>query len=177
MLNTNMTCPLQTGNEDVLLDYCARSLDAERKAMLESHIQHCPDCSEMARVQAEIWTALDAFDAEPVSAGFDRDLYARIHKLDEVPVWERYWAPVREYLQGQPAWKPVLSLAGASAVIAFVFLVQGDISQPAAEPPAAIDVRVVEQAERALEDMDMLRQFEVVIPADIGGANAQKEVL
>lgn len=172
MQNTKMTCPLQTDNADVLLDYCARVLDAERKQMLETHMAHCDECREMARAQTEIWTAMDAYDAEPVSADFDRRLYARMDEMDKVPAWERFWAPVREYLQGQPAWKPVLSIAAASAVLVVVFVVGGDAPQPVPMPAAVIDVRDVEQAERALEDIEMLRQFEAA-PAD----SAQKDVM
>ena len=172
MHNTKMTCPLQTDNADVLLDYCARALDAERKQMLEMHMAHCDECREMARAQSEIWTAMDAYDAEPVSPDFDRKLYARIEEMDQVPAWERFWAPVREYLQGQPAWKPVLSVAAASAVLVAVIVVGGDAPQPLPEPTAVIDVREVEQAERALEDIEMLRQFEASPPEP-----AQKEVL
>lgn len=172
MHNIKMTCPLQTDNADVLLDYCARALDAERKAMLETHMAHCEDCREMARAQTEIWTAMDSYDAEPISADFDRKLYARMEEMDQVPAWEKYWAPVREYLQGQPAWKPVLSVAAASAVLAVVFVVSGDTPQPLPAPAAVIDVRDVEQAERALEDIEMLRQFEAT-PAE----STQKDVL
>ncbi|MEO7653998.1 MAG: hypothetical protein ABIZ80_26365, partial [Bryobacteraceae bacterium] len=161
MHNTKMTCPLQTDNADVLLDYCARSLDAERKAMLELHMKSCGECREMAVAQSEIWSALDAYDAEPISADFDRNLYSRIEEMDRVPAWERFWAPVREYLQGQPAWKPVLSIAAASAVLLVVIAVRSDLPQPVNEPTAAIiDVRDVEQAEHVLEDLEMLRQFD-----------------
>lgn len=175
MLNHKMTCPLQSDHADVLLDYCARMLDPERKAMLERHMEQCADCREMARAQSEVWSAMDAFDAEPVSADFDRRLYARIDERETVTAWERFWAPVREYLQGQPAWKPVLSIAAASAVLAVVFLVQGDAPQPVTDQPAAVvDVKEVENV---LEDMEMLRQLEAPAPADSAGANAQKEVL
>lgn len=175
MLNHKMTCPLQSDNADVLLDYCARVLDPERKAMLERHMEQCGECREMARAQAEVWGAMDLYDADPVSADFDRRLYARIAETEKISAWERYWAPVREYLQGQPAWKPVLSIAAASAVLAVVFLVQGDAPQPATEQPAAVvDVKDVEHV---LEDMEMLHQMEAPAPADSAGANGQKEVL
>lgn len=178
MLNTKMTCPLQTDNADVLLDYCARSLDAERKTMLEKHMESCAGCREMASAQSQIWSAMDSYEAEAISADFDRKLYARIEEMDRVPAWERFWAPVREYLQGQPAWKPVLSVAAASAVFLVVIAVRPGVEQPIVEPNAnIIDVRVVEQAERALEDLEMLRQFDPLVPADSTGANAQKEVL
>jgi len=178
MQNTRMTCPLQTDNADVLLDYCARSLDAERTAMLETHMKSCADCREMAAAQAEVWSAMDAYEAEPISADFDRKLYARIEEIDRVPAWERFWAPIREYLHGQPGWKPVLSIAAASAVLLVVIAVKNDVSQPAVEPASAIvDVNDVEQAEHVLEDLEMLRQFSDGNAADSGGANAQKEVI
>lgn len=172
MLNHKMTCPLQTDNADVLLDYCARALDAERKRMLEAHMAQCAECRAMALEQKEIWSALDAYDAEPVSADFDRKLYARMDEEDQVPVWERLWAPVQDYLRRQPAWKPLLSVAAASAVLVLMFAVRGEAPKAIPEPGLIIDVRVVEQAERALEDMEMLRQFEAA-PAE----SAQKEVL
>jgi hypothetical protein len=71
MNNTKMTCPLQTDNADVLLDYCARVLDPERKEMLELHMAQCADCREMAEAQSHIWSAMDLYDAEPISADFD----------------------------------------------------------------------------------------------------------
>ena len=178
MLNAKMTCPLQTDNADVLLDYCARSLDAERTAMLEKHMENCAGCREMASAQSQIWSAMDSYEAEAISADFDRKLYARIEEMDRVPAWERFWAPVREYLKGQPAWKPVLSVAAASAVLFLVIAVRTGVEQPAVEPTAIIiDVRDVEQAERALEDLEMLRQFDASVPVDSTGSNARKEVL
>jgi anti-sigma-K factor RskA len=175
MQNTKMTCPLQTDNADVLLDYCARALDPERKAMLETHMEHCAECREMAAAQSQIWSAMDLYEAEAISADFDRKLYARIEERSSESAWERYWAPVREYLQGQPAWKPLLSVAAASAVLALVFLVRGDSIDPVTPPAATIDVREVEHVERALEDIEMLRQLDAPVPAD--SASTQKEVL
>lgn len=173
MNNFKMTCPLQTDNADVLLDYCARVLDPERKAMLEMHMAQCVGCREMAESQTQIWAAMDLYEAEPIAGDFDRKLYAKIAERETVPVWERYWAPVREYLQGQPAWKPVLSIAAASAALALVFLVRNDVPAPEAPSAVVIDVREVEQAERALEDIEMLRQLDAPTPVD----SAPKDVL
>lgn len=177
MKNTHMICPLQTGNEDVLLDYCARSLDAGRRALLEQHMSHCAECASMARQQAAVWNALDAYDADPISTGFDQALFARIEAAERVSPWQRLWTSVQDYLQGQPVWKPVLSLAAASAVLAVVFLVQDDHTHSGAHhAKAVVDVRDIEQAERALEDLEMLRQLESV-PADGMASGALKEVL
>ncbi|MBM3785953.1 MAG: hypothetical protein FJW30_16455 [Acidobacteria bacterium] len=158
MLDAKTTCPLQTDNADVLLDYCSRSLDPARRGMLERHMAYCSECREMAAGQAEIWSAMDMFDAEPVSADFDRRLYSRIADIEKVPAWERVWAPIRAYLQGQPAWKPVISAAAASAVLAIVILVRPEA--PTAPVAAPIEIQEVVEAEKALEDMDMLRQLD-----------------
>lgn len=162
MLDNKMTCPLQTDNTDILLDYCSRSLDPVRRAMFERHMVHCAECREMASAQSEIWMAMDAFEAEPVSADFDQKLYARIDRLEHVPAWDKFWAPVRSYLQGQPAWKPVLSVAAASAALAVVFFVRTDVMAP--QPLPAINVQEVVEAEKALEDLDMLGQLETEAP-------------
>lgn len=175
MLNGKMICPLQTGNEDVLLDYCARGLDPARLAMLESHMQSCATCREMAQSQSELWSALDAYEAELISADFDRKLYAKIEDANRVPAWERFWAPVRNYLEGQPAWKPVVSVAAASAVLALVFLVGGE-TETASREGGTPDDRVVEQAERVLEDLEMLRQFDLGPAAEARSAKTPAEV-
>ena len=54
-----------------------------------------------------------------------------------------------------------------------MFLVRGDSIDPVT-PPAAIDVHEVEHVERALEDIEMLRQLDAPAPAE---SPAQKEVL
>jgi len=175
MLNRKMTCPLQTDNADLLLDYCARALDQERKAQLEAHMEGCADCREMASAQAQVWSAMDLYDAEPISADFDRQLFDRIDRTEHSTAWQRLTRQVRDFFQLQPAWKPVLSVAAASAVVALFILVREESRQPAPQPTATFDVRDVEEAERALEDIEMLRQFDAA-PADPGGSG-QKEVI
>ena len=69
---------------------------------------------------------------------------------------------MRSYLQGQPAWKPVLSVAAASAALAVVFFVRTDGVAP--QPMPAINVQEVVEAEKALEDLDMLGQLEAEAP-------------
>src|SRR5690349_3128736 len=74
-----MNCPLEnTDTAGILLDYCSRKLDAERTLILERHIELCPACREFAENQRAVWSALDSWEAAPVSADFDRRLYARI---------------------------------------------------------------------------------------------------
>jgi hypothetical protein len=51
--------------------------------------------------------------------------------------------------------------------------VRNDVPAPVAPSAIVIDVREVEQAERALEDIEMLRQLDAPVVAD----SSQKDVL
>ena len=71
-----MICPLDDGeNAQQLLDYCTRKLDRPTAEILEKHMAICPACREFAAQQRAVWEALDGWEAEPVSADFDRRLY------------------------------------------------------------------------------------------------------
>jgi anti-sigma factor RsiW len=151
-----MKCPIETEeNAELLLAYCTRKLDAESAAVLERHIAICPACREFADGQKALWEALDAWEAAPVSADFDRRLYRRID--EEVPWWSRLLRPVRPMLvrQGLPV-----------AAAAFVVVMAGALLQgPAGAPPAAktesaqLESVQPEQVERALDAMQMLSEF------------------
>jgi anti-sigma factor RsiW len=180
MQEINNICPLQTDNADVLLDYCARTLDPERKAMLERHMSVCAECREMTVHQSAVWAALDEYDAEPISADFDQKLYGRIREMERVPLWQRIWAPVKAYLEGQPAWKPILPVALAACAVAVVILVRSDFGKAENGSGTTVVVQVVEQAERALEDLEMLRQFEAASSDAVTkseGSESQKDIL
>src|SRR2546429_35515 len=89
-----MICPLEDReNAQQLLDYCTRNLDAQAAAILERHIAICPACREFADNQRAVWQALDAWEAAPVSADFDRRLYERIEH--DVPWWHGLVRPLR----------------------------------------------------------------------------------
>lgn len=148
-----MTCPMQTReNVDLLLAYCARRLDPDTAAMLERHMDVCPECRAFGQAQQAVWNALDAWEAMPVAADFDRRLYHRIDAQEQSGWWNRLTSGWR------PVLRPVAPLAAACAmVVAAVWL-----QTPApVEPPAQAQGEVVEieQVERALEDLEMLRVF------------------
>lgn len=150
-----MECPVQTReNADLLLAYCARRLDPETAAALERHMQCCEACRTFGEGQRAVWSALDAWEAVPVSQDFDRRLYARIGAEQLRGFWSRLaqlWSPLRS--------RPALSLAAASLVLLVAFLVQSP--QTAPRPPE-VETVDVEQVERALDDLEMLRQVNLV---------------
>ncbi len=151
-----MNCPVSTGNPELLLDYAARRLSPETADLLARHMRVCPECTRFAEAQDKIWNALDAWEAAPVSADFDARLYARIDADSRRSFWSR--------LVGERfAWKPAVSFAGvvATAVLVTVLVVPPrQAEQPAVTAPDATRADLdAEQVERALEDLEMLRQL------------------
>src|SRR5712691_4128932 len=169
-----MNCPMVTlESADVLLEYCARKLDAENSAILERHIAICPACREFASGQRALWQALDSWEAAPVSPDFDSRLYQRIEK--EGSWLDLLTRPFRP-MPGRPPWvRQCLPLAAAACVA----VMAGALLQPPGvhpewahpellrgEPQAVLQTESAqlesvqpEQVEHALEAMQMLSDF------------------
>jgi anti-sigma factor RsiW len=148
-----MQCPVRNAEHaEILLDYCAGKLAPESLASFESHLEKCGECKEFCSRQVSAWTALDAWEAEPVSEKFDSALYARIEAFENRSWWKRL------------AWRPALSLGAAGAAMAVALLVQAPVHQPKVAVPSVHETTRVEtvepeQLERTLEDLEMLKQL------------------
>jgi hypothetical protein len=158
-----MRCPIETQETaELLLAYSARKLDPESAAGLERHMRVCPSCRAFAEGQRLVWEALDAWDAVPVSPDFDRRLYARIDR--EVSWWERTMRPFR----------PVLMRSGLPVAAAACLLVMAGmvLERPGAVPsipsgsPSQVEAVQADQVENALEDIELLREFNLAVGAD-----------
>jgi anti-sigma factor RsiW len=138
MIEGNMNCPI--GGKDgaeILLDYCAQTLEPARAAELEKHLEDCAECRRMVEAQREVWTALDQWTPPAVSADFDARLYARIAG-DETRSFWAWWN-----------WKPAVTLAALCAVLVVAFLVN-------LHRPVRADKIDIEQVEQTLDDLDIL---------------------
>ena len=159
-----MKCPIETReNAEVLLDYCARKLDAARTMILEEHIRICPSCREFADAQRAVWEALDAWEAAPVCADFDRRLYHRIE--NEVSWLDLLLRPLRPWMA-----RNALPIAAAVAVVVTAGAL---LDRPSAPPPASPESAQVEslqpeQVERALDDMQVVQEFNRLVRPDPG---------
>jgi hypothetical protein len=155
-----MKCPVQSGgNAEILLDYCAHSLDAQRAALLEQHMVECADCQAFHDAQSALWTTLDAWRSHPESLDFDRKIFARIDAETHQSRW-RQWRNVVETAHLQPA-MPVV--AACLAVVAGLLF---QTTRPASAPnellmhaEMRVDPSEIEQAESTLEDLEMLRRL------------------
>jgi hypothetical protein len=151
-----MNCPLENRQTaQLLLDYCTRKLDPESVAVLERHIGICNACRDFARGQRAVWQALDAWEAEPVSADFDRRLYRRIDA--QVSWWNPFLRPFHTV---------TLRRSLPATAMAFLLVIAGVLlERPAVSPPPApdgmtqVDTVQPEQVERALDTMEMLNEF------------------
>jgi len=152
-----MRCPIETQeNAELLLSYSARRLNPESTSILEAHMELCPACREFRDGQRALWEALDQWEARPISADFNRRLYRKIEEQDQLGWWERIFG------SGRPMFlRPALPLAATAflVLVAGLMIDPGRIVTTAGETP---QVREVEQVERTLEDMEMLRQFNLV---------------
>ena len=155
-----MRCPIETQeNAELLLSYSARRLNPESMAILEAHMEMCPTCREFRDGQKAVWEALDQWEARPISPDFDRRLYRRIEEQEQLGWWARIFGPMRPMFL-----KPALPLAATACLVlvaGFIIDNPGRISAPMVENPQAPEV---EQVERTLEDLEMLRQFNLVAP-------------
>ena len=158
-----MTCPLQTKNADVLLAYCSRKLGIEETALLDKHIETCAECRSMAEAQRTVWAALDTWEEIPVSADFDRRLYRRIEEQKRIPWWRQWLVPAI----GAPG-KPALALGAICATVFCAFLLKGpELTDMGTQ--VALEANEIDQAERVLEDLDMLKELGGLNHGEPGG--------
>ncbi len=156
-----MNCPLLAEDTtDVLLDYSAGRLDAKRTAMLETHMLSCVRCAAFRAEQTEVWAALELWEPEPVSMGFNRSLWQKIEESASAS-WYRKLVDALRF----GAWKPVFPLAAAVFVVAagFVFDHQGTgTPAPGILNGSGVSMNEVDQVEKTLDDLQLLRQFDAV---------------
>jgi anti-sigma factor RsiW len=158
-----MGCPTQDGIAELLLDYTARKLNPETTAIFERHMQQCAECARFASAQQQLWKALDSWEAAPLSDDFDDRLYARIDADAQRPWWHRVMWWQRAMVDGF-GWKPAAAAAMATLALGAFLLVPQRTETPA-QAPSRVEAGVhsdaiePEQVERALEDLEMLRQL------------------
>ena len=158
-----MICPLEAGNEGLLLDYAAGKLKADVRAQVERHVETCAACNRYAGAQQTVWQAFDNWEPAEVSLDFDRRLYARIEQ--DGSWWARLMRPLSPLLRHSV---PIAATAGLIVVAGLL------MNRPAGMPPAPapqsaqVENLQPEQLQSALDDMEMLRQFNQLVPDNAG---------
>jgi len=152
-------CPIEDGNgAELILAYGAGTLDPQTEAAFQQHMRSCESCRELAAAQREVWSALDHWTPVPVSSDFDEKLFRRIAQEEQSTWWQRLWS-------ANWSWRPALPVAAACAVLAAVVLLKAPESAPQPVTPVQPKVQI-EQVERALDDMELLKSLGVEVPAE-----------
>jgi anti-sigma factor RsiW len=151
-----MNCPLETQESSaLLLAYSSGRLDSESAVRVQRHLESCSACRQFVEHQAAVWDALDLWEAEPVSADFDRRLYQRIEQ--QVSWWDMLLRPFRPLLlhRGLPV------AAAAGMLIMAGVLLDRQATAPAVPPPESAQVEALQpdQVEHAVDEVEMLNQF------------------
>ncbi len=161
-----MNCPIRTGQgAEYFIAYGARTLSPDAQASLEFHMLECAECRRMAEAQVSVWSALDVWDPVAMPPDFnqqrfDQKLYARIAADEQRPWYRRAFDFNLNW-----SLRPAMPVAAACTAVIAAFLLRAPLmdqkpSAPTASTSASKSVDI-EQVERALDDIDMLKQLGV----------------
>jgi hypothetical protein len=136
---------------------------------LAAHVAVCASCARLRREQRALWSSMDAWEAPDVSAGFDRQLYARVGRRMAGPVGSLDW------LLGllRPT-RPAFATALACMLIIATMVVGRARHVPVPPRNAAIAIHAHErddpqQIQLALDDIQMLTDLDI-LPVGQGGS-------
>lgn len=155
-----MTCPCRGGDAVLLLDYALGRLAPAQAATVGEHARECEDCALALVEYSSVSDALDLWEAPAVSTRFNRQLWERIERAASAPWYSR----MADWLRLISV-KSAIPVAAMAVVIAAGFLL--DHPSGAVHPAATSHVSAAEadQAERTLDDLQLLRQFDAAVAA------------
>jgi anti-sigma factor RsiW len=140
---------------DLLLEFAAGRLDAGTRVRCESHMEVCPACREFVRSRRIVWQSLDAWEAPPISADFDRRLYASIER--EVAWWARALLPLRAVLVRR--WLPIAAAAGFILIAGIAVDRSTTVRKAPEKATVQLESLRPDQADNALQDLEMLQEI------------------
>jgi anti-sigma factor RsiW len=147
---------------DLLLEYSRGGLNQTASAELEEHLRTCSGCREFEARQREVWSALDVWEAPPVSPGFDARLYSR---LEHRPLLERMFGFLRPVNMRMLV--PAVAVAG---LVVTVVLVSERSNNPAPQPAGVAVTISDEGVENAVDELEILREFNGLMRPDAPGS-------
>lgn len=164
-------CPVREAEGiERLISYAAGTLGAAESSVLERHLAECAKCRKLAGEQKNVWEALEGWTPAPISSDFDRRLYQRIAMEGGRPWWRFLWPPRFSF-----GFRHAAPVALACVALAAAFLIPGPIAQqPVPHSLAAPQQKVdLEQVERTLDDLEMLKQFATPPATERNGTQSQ----
>lgn len=159
-----MRCPSANDELEILLDHAAGKLNAQAAREFTAHLQVCGACRDLAAAQQSLWKALDSLEETPISPDFNRRLYARIEAEENSRSFASRWVGSLTARWFPFSWRPLMPAAAVCATLAAALFLQIPAPRPlmtAEEGPVQIQAQKIDadQVERALDDLDMLKQL------------------
>ncbi len=153
--------------QEIIEQIIAQSGRPVLTAEVEAHVGACRTCAKVYLEQQALWRKLDAWEVPEVSPGFDHRLFARIGRRVSEP-----WAALDWLMRLLQPLQPRFAVALACIlIIATVVVDRGRHTAVPAAPVAATqpaDREDVQQVELALDDIQMLNDFEILPVAGEG---------
>lgn len=155
-----MICPSRRKDTTLLLDHASGRLAPAQSAPVAQHVSECDDCAAALLEYSSVSDALDMWEAPAISTHFNRRLWERIEAAASAPWHVR----VADWFRFHSL-KPAIPVAAAALVIAagFWFDHPSGVSHPAAT--SHVTATEADQAERTLDDLQLLRQFDAAVAA------------
>jgi hypothetical protein len=159
-------CPLQEGEQaGLFLSWMEGAMTAEESARLEEHAAGCASCRELMDGQKAVWAALEGWEPETVSQDFNRRLYAASDAEQAQPWWKRAMERAFPF-----PLRPAVPVAATCLLVIGVFLFQTPQPVELENKQAVVFDRVdVEQVDRSLDDLDLLRELNEELKLDASG--------
>lgn len=155
-----MQCPRQDGSSaELMIAYAAGALEPQAQIEWERHLDACEECRAVAANQKAVWEALDSWKPSSISADFNERVYRRIAQEEALAWWRR---PLRNW---SSFLRPSMPLAAACAALVIAFVMK-DIRVAPSVPVSPGRQVSIEQVERALDDMDLLKQLSAPAAAE-----------
>jgi hypothetical protein len=140
----------------------ANRLEGEQASAVAAHAAGCPACQAFTREQDAVWQALDRWEAPPVSADFDCRLYRRIEQ--KVSWWDLVLRPFRPMMGSRSL--PIAAAAGLLFALGLWIQRPGTLPSITVPESAQMEALPQDQAQRALEEMDMMKEFSQMVHSD-----------
>jgi len=153
-----MTCPSRRSDGTLLLDYALGRLAPQQSAMVAEHASECDDCAAALLEYSSVSDALELWEAPPVSAHFNRRLRGRIESAAPA----QWYARVAEGFRFRSL-KTAIPVAAAALVIVAGFLFDHPSGMVSPAVPGRVSAAEADQAERTLDDLQLIRQFDAAV--------------
>ncbi len=139
--------------ETIWLAYLDGKVSVQERSAVEAHLAECAECARRRQEFLTVFRALGEWEAPEVSPWFDARLRRRIAEDHR----RLSWMPRLSEL-----FPPIPVAVGALALLACLLISTGDRTAVKTQPATAIGDRHMEEVYHAVEEVDLINNFELL---------------